>query len=551
MRTRPFLALAVMGVGFGCGASPAPAPRTAPVGVGDASPAPAAEVARRPARFGAQQAQLTAADPLNDGQAHYHVWQLELDGSQRVRVRMNSRAVDPLLEVRGPGDQRLRNDDAFPGTLEAMVDFQPGEPGVYEIWTTTYAAGQTGAYDLDIEPVASEGTGLPLTLGEAAEAQLSEHTVRGLPGSWVRFEGQAGSIVRLRVTSQAFDTIATLIGPGGQTWVNDDANDLGPDGTERALDSTIVAALPQSGVYQLVVTPYGQGSGAFAVRSDVRPPVVLEDGRRPEGLAGANGGGRVLGVYAGITEYETQGRLYGCADDARLLAESMRAAHLQDESDQLVLPDGLATRDGFLSGIAQMAQQARPEDVVVVFFSGHGQQQPDGDDDDELDDLDETIVLHDGSLTDDEVVATLDGVQGTVLLAIDACHAGGFADDWVQRPNRVGLFSSDEDVLSDTAEPHQAGGYLSWHLRRGLLGEADNRPRDGVLHAGELTDYLYDGFVADHARINPADEQDRAQRLVVRRGAVTWDQVLWVYPRNPDLSLPAIPALPLTSAPPG
>ena len=93
--------------------------------------------------------------------------------------------------------------------------------------------------------------------------------------------------------------------------------------------------------------------------------------------------------------------------------------------------------------------------------------------------------------------------------------------------------------------------FLSWHLRRGLLGEADNRPRDGVLHAGELTDYLYDGFVADHARINPADEQDRAQRLVVRRGAVTWDQVLWVYPRNPDLSLPAIPALPLTSAPPG
>ncbi|MEC7519353.1 MAG: caspase family protein [Myxococcota bacterium] len=548
--TRVTLALALFGCCLtGCGASPAPTPRHAPVGTSDAAPTPAVE--RRAATMGTQRAELTAADPINDGQAHYHVWQLELDGSQRVRVRMRSGALDPLMEIRGPGEQRLRNDDAFPGTLEAMIDFQPGEPGVYEIWTTTYAAGQTGPYDLSVEPVSPEGTGLPLTLGEGAAAELGQHSIDGLPGSWIRFEGQAGSIVRLRVTSQAFDTIATLIGPGGQTWVNDDANDLGPDGSERALDSTVVAALPQTGVYQLVVTPYGRGTGAFAVRSEVRPPVVLEDGRRPEGLAGANGGGRVLGVFAGITEYETQGRLYGCADDARLLAESMRAAHLQDESDQVVLPDGLATRDGFLSAIAQMARQSRPEDVVVVFFSGHGQQQPDGDDDDELDDLDETIVLHDGSLTDDEVVAALDGVQGTVLLAIDACHAGGFADDWVQRPNRIGLFSSDEDVLSDTAEPHRAGGYLSWHLRRGLLGEADSRPRDGVLHAGELTDHLYDGFVADHALINPEDELDRAQRLVVRRGAVTWDQVLWVYPRNPDLSLPTLPSLPLQSPPPG
>ena len=51
--------------------------------------------------------------------------------------------------------------------------------------------------------------------------------------------------------------------------------------------------------------------------------------------------------------------------------------------------------------------------------------------------------------------------------------------------------------------------------------------------------------------MNPADELDREQRLVVRRGAVDWDQVLWVYPRNEDLTLPSLPALPLTSAPPG
>jgi len=513
----------------------------------------ATEAPRRAASMGVNRAALSASDPINDGQAHYHVWRIELDPSQRVRIRMSSSAIDPLLEIRGPGHQHLRNDDAFPGMLDSVLDFQPAQAGTYEIWATSYAARQTGDYTLQITPRDPNGVGVPLVLGGEATAVLGRDGMQqDLPGSWLRFEGSAGSIVRLRVTSQAFDTIATLIGPGGQTWVNDDANDLGPNGDERSLDSTIVAALPQTGVYQLVVTPYGEGAGPFRVRSTQRPPVLLSgSGARPEGLAGPNGGGRLLGLYAGITAYQGHGQLYGCADDARLLGEAMRASHLQDETDQVVLPDGLATREAFLNGIRQMAELAGPDDVVLVFFSGHGQQQPDQEGGDELDELDETIVLYDGSLTDDEVIEALSAIRaGTVILALDSCHSGGFARDWETAPGRLGVFSSDEDVLSDVGQPHQAGGYLSWHLRRAVLGEADSRPRDGVLHAGELTDYLYTGFVADDRLMNPPGEMDPAQRLVVRRGAVTWDQVLWVYPRNPDFTLPPVPDNPLTSPPP-
>ena len=72
-----------------------------------------------------------------------------------------------------------------------------------------------------------------------------------------------------------------------------------------------------------------------------------------------------------------------------------------------------------------------------------------------------------------------------------------------------------------------------------------------MLSAGELTDYMVDGYVEDHRLINPEHVLDRAQRLVVRRGAVGWDHLLWVYPRNADLSLPELPAITLQSAPPG
>lgn len=531
-----------------CGGAP-PITAAPIVGAADATAPPP-----RALSMGETRAAFDPNDPTDDEGAHVHVWRIQLDPSRRVRIHVRSDQVDPMVELSGPNGQHLRNDDAFPTvTLDALLDFVPSEAGTYELRTTTAGPGQVGPYSILVEAREPTGVGLPHPLGQRSQAALGQHAQPGLPGSWLHFEGQGGSIVRLRVTSPAFDTIATLIGPGGQTWVNDDANDLGPDRSERTLDSTIVAALPQSGIYQLVVTSYGPGQGPFAVRSEVRPPVVIgENGRRPEGLAGPEGG-RLLGLYVGITAYQNQGQLYGCADDARMLAEALRAGRVQDETDQLVLPDGLATREGFLSGLRQIAEQARPEDVVLLFYSGHGQQVPDTDTDNrELDGLDETLVLFDGSLTDDEVVRAIDPIRaGTVVLAIDACHAGGFADDFVTRPGRMGLFSSDEDVLSDTAQARRAGGYLSWHLRRGVLGEADSRPRDGVLSAGELSDYLVDGYVEDHRLMNPPHELDRAQRLVVRRGAVGWDHLLWIYPRDADLTLPPVPNVPLTSHPPG
>ncbi|MGE0787574.1 MAG: caspase domain-containing protein [Sandaracinaceae bacterium] len=537
-----FIALAI-----GCGGAQTAGPSTGD-GRGDGGPA----LPPRDAVLGVNPATFVDGDPTLPSGAFAHLWRIALEPSQRVLIRMRSSQVDPMIEVRGPGGLRLRNDDGMDGSLDSIIELSPPEAGTYEILSTTYAARSMGAYELVIEPTDPRGVGEAYTLGTDLVSELGRAGRPGFPGSWIRFEGQGGSIVRLRITSRAFDTIATLMGPGGQTWVNDDANDLGPNGDERPLDSTIVAALPTSGVYQLIVTPYGgRGAGSFSVRSTVRPPVTLtENGDRPEGLAGPEGGGRVLGLYLGITAYQQQSQLYGCADDARLLAEAMRESHVQNATDQLVLPDNLATRQGFEQGVSQIASIARPEDVVLVFYSGHGNQVPD-DDGDELDQLDETIVLFDGPMRDDEVVRSLERIgAGTVMLVLDSCFSGGFADDWVRQRGRVGIFSSDEDVLSDVAEPHRAGGYLSWHLRRGVLGEADSRPRDGVLHAGELTDYLNDGFVADHRLMNPDGGMDPAQRLVVRRGAVSWDRVLWAYPRNRDLSLPALSQNPLMSPPP-
>jgi hypothetical protein len=522
--------------------------------------APPPDAGPRAIGYGTLEAMLDASAEMDEQGRYLHRYEIDLEAGTRVRIRVPAGDLDPMLRLEGPEGWVRAIDDTFPPDLTAMLELEAPITATYALIVTTAPPGQQGRYRLEVGPHAvtgeahDVGTRSHHDLGRGASADT------GFPGrSFLRFHGEGGSIVRVRVTSPNFDTIATVMGPTGELWINDDANDLGEDGSESALDSTVELAIPSTGDYQIVVSSYGTtGAGPFDVRTSVRPPVVLHGTETaPTGpFAGPDGRGRILGLYAGITEYQTAGRLYGCADDARLLGDAMRAAHLQRVDEQTVLTDGAVTRAGFLDGLRNLGRVAQPDDVVIVFYSGHGNVQavPTGArgprEGGELDGLDETIVLIDGPVTDDDVVAAMDGIRaGTVILALDSCHAGGFAEDFVDRPGRVGLFSSDEDILSDTAEPRRAGGYLSWYLRRAVLGEADYKPRDGVLHVGELTDYLVDGFATDHRLMNPEGDLDPSQRLDFRRGSVTWPTVLWVYPRGEDRAMPALPAISLESAP--
>lgn len=544
-RTASALALSLL---LGCAAArPALVPAT-PAPTAPAAPAEALAWGDTP---GALDRATTPA--LDDGRLA-RTYAIELAAGERVRLALRSTVFDARLVVDGPTGLHIENDDAFPGSTHAAVVFVAPAAGRYTVRASTLDRGESGAYTLRAERLAATD-GAALAAGATVDVTLDPAAEGRAPGRWFHFEARGGSRVRLRVTSAAFDTVATVLGPRGEVWLNDDANDLGPARTERPLDSTLEVVIPESGTYHLVVTAFGTGgAGAFRVATSERAPVLLRAGEEvpAEGYAGPDGRGRVLGLYAGITTYATHSTLYGCADDARFLGEAMRAAHLQGAGDQEVMIDGAATRAAFTAGLARIAARARPEDVVVVFFSGHGDVRPAPDGDrTELDGADETIELADGPLVDTELAAALAGVRaGTVILALDSCHAGGFADDWVTRPGRIGLFSSDADVLSDTAEPRRAGGYLSWHLRRAVLGEADARPRDGVLQAGELTDYLYAGFVADHERMNRPGSNDPYQRLEAARGSVPWTQALWLYPRGSDGALGPVPAVALTSPAP-
>jgi hypothetical protein len=106
-----------------------------------------------------------------------------------------------------------------------------------------------------------------------------------------------------------------------------------------------------------------------------------------------------------------------------------------------------------------------------------------------------------------------------VLVAIDACFSGGFRN-LVNRPNVMGLFSSEEDLTSLVATRLEAGGYLSYYLRSGLSGDADN-DGDQVITSGELTTYLRRRFRLE-GDIPASTREDEAnyQYLLVERGGI-------------------------------
>lgn len=147
--------------------------------------------------------------------------------------------------------------------------------------------------------------------------------------------------------------------------------------------------------------------------------------------------GRLFALLVGIDAYPSPiPRLTGCVNDVSAFAEVLRG-RLDDASLTLeLMTDEAATRAAVTAAIREHLGQAGPDDVALLYFSGHGSQQrapvelwalePDH--------RNETIVLVDSrqpgqwDLADKELALLLDEVARTgchVVTVLDCCHSGG------------------------------------------------------------------------------------------------------------------------------
>ncbi len=128
------------------------------------------------------------------------------------------------------------------------------------------------------------------------------------------------------------------------------------------------------------------------------------------------------------------------ANDVPLIKNTLMKQNFKTENIT-VLSNAAATRAGILSAIEDLQSRVKPGDIVVIHYSGHGQQIFDNNGD-EIDDLDEAIVPYDAlvrytsnykgenHIRDDELANIFAhfrnalGSNGQLLVLLDSCHSG-------------------------------------------------------------------------------------------------------------------------------
>ena len=466
---------------------------------------------------------LTSGDnEFADGE-YYDSYVFEGAPGQRVTLDLRSDDFDTYLIVQSPAGENSENDDAD-STNHSQIVMEISELGVYEVYVTSYGSAETGNYNLNIDisrdriqmgsrDVASLEFGGSVNGSLQAGDSLSDNGQ--YQDSYV-FQGTAGETVTVDMISSDIDTYLTLATPSGELIDNDDHNG-------SISQSLIEITLPESGRYRVIATSYGEAEvGSY--RLDLRSG---SSGSISTSLVA--GEGQIYGVFAGIADYAGEDSDLPLTDqDAERARDALIEGAGMNPNNAFTLLNSDATIDNFRNALNQIAGSADEDDTLVIFYSGHGGriERPAGPDSRDPDGFDETMVLYDYDLLDDELAVMLDQIDvGKVLLVMDACFSGGFSKDIV--PGRMGLFSSEEDVLSQVALKFQAGGYLSVFFEEALTERYADIDQNGELTAIELSQYLHNRFRADVKSSFGTDEYVRAsgpqanyQQLVVDRGGI-------------------------------
>lgn len=198
-------------------------------------------------------------------------------------------------------------------------------------------------------------------------------------------------------------------------------------------------------------------------------------------------------LLIGIDQYPLLLRpLKGCVNDATLMREILITLFGFSDQNVTLLTNAQATRDGILKGFEELVDRVQKDDIVAVFYAGHGSQirylerattKPNGEiDPTKLSGWDETIVPNDSGrhihpdrdITDEEIrrfLLRLCEKTGFVTLIFDCCHSAtlhrdAFGDDarWVppverwmdERPPSL------SPVTIGTRSVSAAGGTSKW-----------------------------------------------------------------------------------------
>ena len=237
-------------------------------------------------------------------------------------------------------------------------------------------------------------------------------------------------------------------------------------------------------------------------------------------------------VVIGVSQYRSV-RPRSSVADAEGVADVLRDPGGYDPANVVLLQESDATREQILEELDRLGREARPDEIALVYFSGHGGSWPGGEsyllpiegEWSSPDRLEATAIS--GRLLGDKLAA-IRAERLTVILA--CCHAARFApprdihDAWIPAiadraleqlaagPGRVVIAAPRGD-----GGPHALAGarhgLFTEHLIAGLRGAAGGS--DGAVRVLDLYRHVQRNMVARFPEQRPVLEREREDNYVV------------------------------------
>src|SRR5262245_20597762 len=144
-----------------------------------------------------------------------------------------------------------------------------------------------------------------------------------------------------------------------------------------------------------------------------------------------------LSIHIGLNSVDPKhyngwaGKLNACEADAKDMAKIAHDRHFQTTT----ILTSKATANTVKKAIGDAAKKLKKGDILFLTYSGHGGQVPDTNGDEKTDKRDETWVLYDRQLVDDEIYDLYSQfAAGTRIFVLsDSCHSGTVNRDILDR----------------------------------------------------------------------------------------------------------------------
>ena len=178
------------------------------------------------------------------------------------------------------------------------------------------------------------------------------------------------------------------------------------------------------------------------------------------------------------------------------------------DADVALLPEATSSRVIRIMG--RFFGAAARDDVLLVYFSGHGRLDQNGRLHLCMQDTESTDLLS-TAVSSARINEFADASRArNVIIVLDCCHAGAFRGgelgDAVAGPGRYVLTSCRGTQLANDATVENGTSYFTQHLVDGLLGAATDQDQDGYVTFSDLYAYV-------NRRLREAGKQIPQQRV--------------------------------------